>query len=164
MPCVIVPARAGVLSAVGILGAPQQRTLVRSWPTPTSLDGLDDALRALGEEAAALVGGGAQVIRGVDVRYAGQSHEITVGTVSEFHEEHERRNGYSRAEGALEVVALRATASLPTSGLSPLDLPAVERDGADGPAVISEPDCTIWVPEGWTARPGAAGALLLERR
>jgi N-methylhydantoinase A/oxoprolinase/acetone carboxylase beta subunit len=164
MPRVIVPARAGVLSAVGILGAPQQRTLVRSWPTPASLDGLDDALRALGEEAAALVGGGAQVTRGVDVRYAGQSHEITVGRVGDFEEEHERRNGYSRPEASLEVVALRATASLPTSGLSPLDLPAVEREGADGPAVISEPDCTIWVPEGWTARPGAAGALLLERR
>jgi N-methylhydantoinase A/oxoprolinase/acetone carboxylase beta subunit len=163
MPCVIVPARAGVLSAVGILGAPEQRTLVRSWPTPGSLDGIDEAAQALGAEAAALVGAAAEVTTGFDVRYAGQSHEITVGRVDAFHEEHARRNGYSRPEGTIEVVALRATASRPTAGLSPLDLPEVERPGAVGPAVLSEPDCTIWVPEGWTARPGAASALILER-
>jgi N-methylhydantoinase A/oxoprolinase/acetone carboxylase beta subunit len=163
MPCVIVPARAGVLSAVGILGAPEQRTRVRSWPTPGSLDGIDEAAQALGAEAAALVGAAAEVTTGFDVRYAGQSHEITVGRVDAFHEEHARRNGYSRPEGTIEVVALRATASRPTAGLSPLDLPEVERPGAVGPAVLSEPDCTIWVPEGWTARPGAASALILER-
>jgi N-methylhydantoinase A/oxoprolinase/acetone carboxylase beta subunit len=34
MPAVVVPARAGVFSAVGLLAAPEQRDLVRSWPTP----------------------------------------------------------------------------------------------------------------------------------
>jgi hypothetical protein len=29
--------------------------------------------------------------------------------------------------------------------------------------VIAEEDCTIWVPEGWTAEPGAVGALVLRR-
>jgi N-methylhydantoinase A/oxoprolinase/acetone carboxylase beta subunit len=33
-----------------------------------------------------------------------------------------------------------------------------------GPAVVAEPDCTIWVADGWVARPGAAGALVMERR
>jgi hypothetical protein len=28
---------------------------------------------------------------------------------------------------------------------------------------IAEPDCTIWLPEGWAAEPGAAGALVLRR-
>jgi len=32
-----------------------------------------------------------------------------------------------------------------------------------GPAVIAEADCTIWVPAGWRADPGTAGALVLTR-
>jgi hypothetical protein len=32
-----------------------------------------------------------------------------------------------------------------------------------GPAVVAQPDCTVWVAEGWVARPGVAGALVLER-
>ncbi|MEY2435942.1 MAG: N-methylhydantoinase, partial [Acidimicrobiaceae bacterium] len=164
MTCVIVPARAGVLSAVGILGAPEQRTLVRSWPTPSSIVGLDAALGALADEAAALVGDGAEVTTGLDVRYAGQSHELTVARIDDFHAEHAKRNGYARPDAPLEVVAVRASASLPTPGVSPLDLPLVERAGASGPAVLAEPDCTSWVPPGWVAHTGEAGALVLERR
>src|SRR5690606_19770877 len=54
---VIVPARAGVLSAVGVLGSPLQRDLVRSWPTPLDHAALGAARRALAAEAATLVGG-----------------------------------------------------------------------------------------------------------
>nr|MBA2280751.1 hypothetical protein [Acidimicrobiia bacterium] len=43
------------------------------------------------------------------------------------------------------------------------DLPAPSRDGRAGPCVLAEPDCTIWVAEGWVAEPGAAGALVLRR-
>ena len=58
MPAVIVPARAGVLSAVGLLTAPRRRDLVRSWPNPQDQAGLAEALALLGKEAAALVGPG----------------------------------------------------------------------------------------------------------
>src|SRR5439155_13638719 len=43
MAAVIVPPRAGVLSAVGLLCSPRQRELVRSWPDPAERDGIDDA-------------------------------------------------------------------------------------------------------------------------
>ena len=108
MTRVIVPARAGVLSALGMLGAPRQRELVRSWSTPASTDGLDDALAALAAEAERLVGLGARPSTALDVRYAGQSHEITVDTLDDFHDEHARRNGYSRPDAPVEIVALRA--------------------------------------------------------
>ncbi len=39
MRAVVVPPRAGVLSAVGILGAPRQSDLVRSWPVSVTSDG-----------------------------------------------------------------------------------------------------------------------------
>jgi len=59
-------------------------------------------------------------------------------------------------------VALRARARID----SPLDLPSlpdVDRAAAVGPALIAEPDCTIWIPDGWHARRGEAGALVVER-
>ncbi len=47
------------------------------------------------------------------------------------------------------------------------DLPVPDHratfDPVDGPRVIAEPDCTIWLAEGWRAQPGAAGALVLRR-
>ncbi|WP_229022816.1 hydantoinase/oxoprolinase family protein [Actinomarinicola tropica] len=166
MEAVVVPARAGVLSAVGILTAPLQRDLVRSWPTPLDHDGLDAALAELAEDAAALVGAGAAVSVAVDCRYAGQSHEITVPTVADFAEEHRRRNGYARPGADVEVIALRATARAEPA-VDPASLPAPRRlDGGEvvGPASIAEDDCTIWVPAGWVARDGAAGALVIRRR
>jgi 5-oxoprolinase (ATP-hydrolysing) len=162
MPAVVVPARAGVLSAVGILGAPRQVDLVRSWPTPAVLTGLEGALAALGDEAAAEAGEGAAVELAVDCRYVGQSHEITVPTVDAFADAHRQRNGYARPGAPVEVVALRATARVPAP-LSVDDLPAPGRAGAAGPSVIAEDDCTLWIPEGWTAEPAAQGALLLRR-
>ena len=162
MPCVIVPARAGVLSAAGILTAPRQRELVRSWATPGDHDGLADALDALATATAGLVGRGATTEVAIDARYAGQSHELTVPDVASFHDEHRRRNGYASAHAPVEVVALRARASLP-SPVGVLDLPPVARTTATGPMAIAEADCTIWVPEGWAAKEGAASALVLQR-
>lgn len=169
MPAVVVPARAGVASAVGLLTAPRRRDLVRSWPRPSDHHGLDGALAALAGECRRLVaggGGGDDVVveTAVDCRYVGQSHELTVPAVDAFHAEHRRRNGYARVDAPVEVVALRATATRPP-GIASDDLPVDERLAGPvrGPAVIAEADCTVWVAEGWTARNGAAGTLLLQR-
>ena len=136
MPAVVVPARAGVLSAVGLLTAPRRRDLVRSWPTPGDHTGLDAALAALADRARALVAapsgrGGdhddvVEVATALDCRYRGQSHELTVGDVAAFHDEHRRRNGYARPDDPVEVVALRATATRPPV-VEPEALPAPER-------------------------------------
>jgi N-methylhydantoinase A/oxoprolinase/acetone carboxylase beta subunit len=161
MAVVIVPPRAGAFSAVGLLTSPRRRELVRSWPAPEDEHGLDDALAALGTEAARLVGPGAAVETALDCRYVGQSHELTVGRVDEFPAEHERRNGYRR-DVPIEVVAVRAKASRPAT-LTPDALPPVARAEAHGPAAIAEADCTIWVPEGWFGHQGPLGALVLRR-
>jgi N-methylhydantoinase A/oxoprolinase/acetone carboxylase beta subunit len=160
MPRVIVPARAGVLSALGVLGAPRSRELVRSWSGDGSVD---TASRELADEVRRLVGPGAVTETLLDVRYAGQSHELTVRSLGSFPEEHRRRNGYSRADAPLEIVALRARARIDSS-LDITALPPIERPTPAGPAVIAEPDCTIWLPDGWMARRGEADALVLERR
>jgi N-methylhydantoinase A/oxoprolinase/acetone carboxylase beta subunit len=162
MSAVIVPARAGVLSAVGLLTSPVRRDLVRSWPTPLDHAALADAGRRLAAEAGKLVGGNAVTTTAVDCRYAGQSHELTVASTAAFHEAHQQRNGFSRPEAPVEVVAIRATASVP-SRFELSDLPAPERSPATGPVAIAEPDCTIWIPSRWTGEPGAAGSLVLRR-
>jgi N-methylhydantoinase A len=166
MPAVVVPARAGVLSAVGLLTAPRRRDLVRSWPTPDDHAGLTGAAAALAREAVALVGGDdAAVETAFDCRYRGQSHEITVPAVDAFGDEHRRRNGYARPGDPVEVVAVRAVATRPPAvAADQVPDPPARIDGpVTGPAVIAEPDCTIWVADGWEARAGAAGALVLRR-
>jgi N-methylhydantoinase A/oxoprolinase/acetone carboxylase beta subunit len=201
MAAVVVPARAGVLSAVGILAAPLQVDLVRSVPDPLDhpharalSDELWNEARQLllaqvgWEETAAVSaptveeivdhGSGRGLRRAVarvadpgpivhldatfDCRYAGQSHELNVRHPRRFHREHRLRNGYERPDHPVEVVAVRARAWI-DSRVRPSELPTLERRGAHGPAVVAEEDCTIWVPEGWTAEPGAAGALVLRR-
>jgi N-methylhydantoinase B/oxoprolinase/acetone carboxylase alpha subunit/N-methylhydantoinase A/oxoprolinase/acetone carboxylase beta subunit len=171
MRAVIVPPRAGVLSAVGLLCSPRQRELVRSWPDPSEREGLEDALAVLGDDARTIVAGigegsranpDIEVEYALDCRYRGQSHELTVPSIEEFHAEHERRNGYSRPEAPVEVVALRARARRPAP-LDPEGLPLVERRRCEGPTVAIEADCTVWIPEGWVAEPGALGAWILTR-
>jgi N-methylhydantoinase A/oxoprolinase/acetone carboxylase beta subunit len=162
MAAVVVPARAGVLSAVGLLCAPRQRSLVRSWPTPSEHEGVGRALAELGARAGALVGPDSVVTTSVDCRYAGQSHELTVASVAEFPAEHLRRNGYTRDGAPVEVVALRASAAGPAE-LRPGDLGPVERRAATGPCVVAEADCTIWIPAGWSAEVAPDGSYVLSR-
>jgi N-methylhydantoinase A/oxoprolinase/acetone carboxylase beta subunit len=170
MRAVIVPPRAGVFSAVGLLSSPVRRELVRSWAEPASRDGLDAALRDLARDARAAVESaacaegddGVTVETFVDCRYAGQSHEISVRGPDDFAPAHERRNGFVRPDTPVEVVSIRARASK----AAPLELgalPPVTRRTVRGPDVVSEPDCTVWLPDGWTAAPRALGAWVLER-
>jgi N-methylhydantoinase A len=154
-----------VFSAVGLLCSPVQRDVVRSWVEPWDHVGIDAAAADLAEEAAALVAGfGARddvtVSVTFDCRYAGQSHELRVERVDAFHAEHARRNGFARESEPVDVVALRATARR-RAPLAPDDLPAVARAPVRGPAVVAEPDCTVWVPAGWCAAPGPLGEFVL---
>jgi len=184
MAAVVIPARAGVLSAVGMLAAPHQRDLVRSWPDPADHHGVAAALAALATAAAEAVGADPATVEvAVDARYRGQSHELTVpmGTSgmpgaagpgpgrlapealrAAFGQRHRAFNGFERPDAPIEVIALRARAV----GEVPVrieDLPVPDRAAASGPAVVEEPDCTVWIPPGWVAGPGGGGSLVLRR-
>ncbi len=167
---VLVPARAGVLSAVGVLAAPMVVEGVRSVPAglgddqdsvATIIDAMREQARSYSNHEHATV-----EVR-LDVRYSGQSHELPVSAdgdwVSAFHAVHRRVNGFDRTEERVEVVAVRAVRTLP-SPVAVLDLDAPPRGSVTGPTVIAEPHCTIWVPSGWNGLPGVAGALVLTRK
>jgi N-methylhydantoinase A len=122
---VLVPRANGVLSALGLLAADERHDAVRTVGglleevDPATVESRYDDLheRVLAEtsdpEAAVLT-------RGADLRYAGQSHELTVDVGSfdppdvaeAFHAAHERARGY-RLDEPVEVVTLRVTATIP---------------------------------------------------
>ncbi len=159
MRAVIVPPRAGVCSAAGLLCAPKSREVVHSFAGGS----LPEAIGRVEREARARVGTDAVVESAVDCRYVGQSHELTVASVDEFPAAHERRNGHFRPGAPVEVIAVRARASI-AAPLRMTDLPDVERDRVVGPAVVAERDCTVWVPAGWHAEPRELGSWVVERR
>ncbi len=167
---VIVPAMAGVLSAVGLLTSPRGVELVRSWPTPLDHAGIDVAIASLVEEARSILDVGAhgavpEVF--LDCRYQGQSHDMRVRAVGAFHDEHRRVNGYARPEVPVEVTAVRVSLSTAAA----MDVGDVFRTEVGdwgtgavvGPKVVAREDCTIWIPEGWRGTEGALGALVLNR-
>ena len=179
MRTVIVPPRAGVFSAVGLLCSPRQEEIVRSWPAPLVRDGIVDALRALVAEARARFDDGdtqgtddtaVGTQCWLDCRYAGQSHELAIAHSATtpaweaFHAEHEARNGFARPDAPVEVIALRARATrLAALAVDRMPPPSARRDPVRGPAVAAEADCTVWIPDGWAARVDPGGAWVIER-
>jgi N-methylhydantoinase A len=132
MSTVLVPEVAGVLSALGLVAADERRDTVRSY-----LVALADAGELPREGEA-------------DLRYAGQSFELTVPLQGDlagaFHRAHEEQYGFAERERAIELVAVR-TADV-RSGPE-LQLPRLEPTRVTGPAVVELPGSTCWVPPGW---------------
>ncbi|HZN22064.1 MAG TPA: hydantoinase/oxoprolinase family protein [Gaiellaceae bacterium] len=145
MTTVLVPAAAGVLSALGLAAAEERRDAVRSYVASLAEVG---ELPAVGE---------------ADLRYEGQSFELTVPLgprlAERFHVAHERRYGYADPGRALELVAVRTAEVRPAP---PLTL-AGPRLAVRGPAVLELEGSTAWVPDGWTGETDAHGTLVLRR-
>jgi N-methylhydantoinase A len=143
---VLVPALAGVLSALGLAGSDERRDRVRSFV-------------CLLEHAGELPADGE-----ADLRYLGQSFELAVPLGPDlrrrFHAAHAERYGYADRERPIELVAVRTAETRPGPELS------LSRDAkrkANGPAVVALAGATCFVPAGWRGRADAAGTLVLER-
>jgi N-methylhydantoinase A len=118
MAGVIIPPHGGVFSAAGLLLSPPRVDLARSVLLAEGEDP-DSVISGLGAEVAGrLPGGSVETL--VDVRYLGQSHEVTVpyapgdgwGVLAKrFHALHRDRNGFARRDDPIEIVTIRATAT-----------------------------------------------------
>jgi N-methylhydantoinase A len=145
MATVLVPAAAGVLSALGLVAADERRDAVRTYVTPLADAG---ELPAAGE---------------ADLRYAGQSFELPIALgprlAERFHEAHEARYGYADPKRPLELVAVR------TAEIRPAPEVAVTGPGrnAHGPQVLELDGATAWVPAGWAGETDPHGTLVLRR-
>jgi N-methylhydantoinase A len=129
---VLVAEQAGVLSALGLAVADERRDHVRS-----EVRLLED-IRDLPSDGEA------------DLRYVGQSFELTVplgaDLTERFHRAHEERYGYADRDRELELVAVRTAEVRPGPSL---ELPAGDGKDVRGPAVVELDGATCWLPLGW---------------
>ena len=144
---VLVPEAAGVLSALGLASSDERRDRVQSFVCPL-------------EEAGELPAEGE-----ADLRYAGQSFELTVplepDLVGAFHRAHEARYGYADPARPIELVAIRTADVRPGPDLK---LPPAERLDVRGPALLELEGATCWIPPGWVGvRDGISSTLRLTR-
>lgn len=181
---IIFPAHAGVLSALGMLLSDH----VRDYSAGVlGAAGHEQIYRSL-ERRARKETPGSTLARSCDVRYAGQSYEITVPRVEDFHGAHRKLYGYADDRRDVEVVALRVQATLPVTRpvlrATPATVRASERriylegkwrraqvvgrtalstSRLNGPVLLVDPGATGLVKEGWTVRCDPSGNALVER-
>ena len=145
LPTVLVPAAAGVLSALGLVAADERRDTVRTYVEPLAAAG------ELPDEGEA------------DLRYAGQSFELTVPLGAElparFHAAHATRYGYADPAREIELVAIR-TAEVRAAPSVTVTGPALV---ARGPQALELDGATAWVPAGWAGETDRHGTLVLRR-
>jgi len=193
---VLVPAAPGTLGAVA---AAIRRDTMRAvllplkapeWP---AVQATLDALAAEAEAGVTAMAGPGEttIVRAADLRYHGQSFELTVpvpagtgcGDLARlFHDAHDRAFGHAEPGAPVQVVSLRASAiraappiAMPVLAETPyevcprrhvplflrggwrqaglLDRPTLDPGATvPGPVIVTQPDCTILVPDGWRAR------------
>jgi N-methylhydantoinase A len=122
LPTVLVPPSPGIFSATGMLVTDLRReasrTLMRRLADVGTAE-LDEAFAELERQgAAALEAEGTpreriEFVRQVDLRYVGQSYELTIPAgddlAARFHYEHDRAYGFSADTEPIECVSLRLT-------------------------------------------------------
>jgi N-methylhydantoinase A/oxoprolinase/acetone carboxylase beta subunit len=150
MKTVLIPKDAGVLSALGMLTA----EFVRDFSASVLDRNVEAAFADLEARAAPELAdeGFAEVRleRSLDLRYAGQSFEITLPYAERerFDDAHERLYGYSHAGRAVEAVTARVRAIGVSDDDSALDLAAPSDD---------QDFSSVYVPAGWKERTDSAG-------
>jgi N-methylhydantoinase A len=152
---ILIPRASGVLSALGLAAADRRRDRART----VFLHGDEftaDALAVENGDAA------------YDVRYRGQSFELTVRDVEAdpkavreaFEAIHEERYGYNDPEGEIEVVTIRERHSEPGPDVQ---FEGEEAEDVEGPTVVRLPEATLVVPEGWRGTTDRTGTIVLTK-
>ncbi len=153
---VVVPAHAGVLSALGMLVA----DCVRDYSASVLNRDVDAAFGRLeGAAKADMQAEGFPALaltRSLDMRYEGQSYELEVPCeqAGRFDDVHRKRFGYCHQGRPTEAVTARVRAVGQMPGSARPNLSAA----SDEPRFAS-----VHVPDGWRVQEGAGSSLVLER-
>jgi N-methylhydantoinase A/oxoprolinase/acetone carboxylase beta subunit len=181
---VIVPRFAGALSALGMLLADRVRDYSAGVLDPSQIEKRFAQL----ERTARRDMPGAKLERLADVRYLGQSYELTIPWGGSFHEEHQRIYGYSDPARPVEIVTVRVRAIIPVAKPQPGKLKRVARSptpelrraftggkfhmlpvfvreqvrerGEKGPALVVDYGATTLIPPGWKFAMDRVGNLV----
>jgi N-methylhydantoinase A/oxoprolinase/acetone carboxylase beta subunit len=143
---VIVPEHAGVLSAVGMLLADRMRDYTAGVLGKSDIDKQFATL----EKRARKDLRHATLTRFRDMRYAGQSYELTIPEGASFHDAHQKAYGYCDQSRATETVAIRVRA------IEAVEHPnlRIRRERVTPPH---------YVPKGWSHTVDAIGNLIVRR-
>ena len=198
---VVCPRASGVLAALGLIVAPRrrdaQRTVLLSGDELTA-GRVAATTGELGVAARGALGEpGAELGAVYELRYRGQAFElpITAGLAptpvelrAKFEAEHAERYGYRDEGGALELVTVRVSATVPgatpalggaatnpraprtrtaTFAGQPYETTVLSDPAAGtrltGPTVVELPESTLLVPPTWSGSVDAAGTITLTR-
>ncbi|HWK26303.1 MAG TPA: hydantoinase/oxoprolinase family protein [Solirubrobacter sp.] len=183
---ILCPRASGVLAALGLVVSDRRRDVQRS-VLLTDLSQAPAEAAALAAQARAELGEDAAVRVVADLRYRGQAFELSVELSDhleeDFHAAHERAYGYRDPEVEVELVTLRATATLPGPAITAAaggearrsrrrtvygDTEIIRGDPAPGeriagPAVVELREATLAVPPGWSGEVLASGTIRIER-
>ena len=156
IPTVIVPRHAGVLSALGMLVADCVRDYSQSVLAKRAASVFAALEARAAEEFAAQ--GYVEVLfqRFVDLRYRGQSYEITAPWEQreKFHELHRRLYGYDHQGREVEQVTARVKAVGVVEDAAKIDLAAPSE---------KQEFSSVYVPPEWSGQEDPAGNLILRR-
>jgi N-methylhydantoinase A len=143
IPRVLIPAMPGVLSALGMLVAAPTKDYSQTvmgeigrlgdWETRDWLDEQFEPLRKRALVEMEAEGHGSVTLHyNLDMRYKGQSHELTIPYAirntqyeprTTFHQTHQTRYGYHQPDAAVEIVTIRLTAVAAVGGQLPITPP-----------------------------------------
>ena len=116
IPHILVPRESSVFCAAGMLISDLKHDYVRTYaraPDEAEMEAIYAELES--EALATLAAEGVprervELIRSVDLRYAGQFNEVEVPRPEDFHERHEALYGYSMPGAPTELINLRLSA------------------------------------------------------
>ncbi len=136
VPCVMIPAMPGALSAVGILLADAvrdySRTVMLDVTRMGDVEGHFDELEVVGLKE--FMGKACEVERSVDMRYVGQGYELNMAygmdAPDRFHAAHEQRYGFANRERGLEIVNVRVRLRVRAGAYEPIREEVRAGDGA----------------------------------
>lgn len=158
IPQVMIPPHPGVASALGLLVGDIKHDFVRAYLTPTdkiTIETIDNILKRFRKEGAALLQAehvapsDMEFIAQIDMRFQGQSHELTINMPnptdvdqerlilqlhSHFCEEHQRVHGFADRREPSELVNVRLTA---IGKIRRPSLPTFSDSGPDSSAAIT---------------------------
>jgi N-methylhydantoinase A len=156
---VLVPGYAGVLSALGMLMADRVRDYAAG---VLGCRDIEHAFQVLEKRARSEMGR-VRLQRFTDMRYAGQSYEITIRYGASFHDAHRKLYGYSDPGREVETVTVRVRAVQPVPRLKIAGAQASKRSPKSGPAIVPSYGSTTYVPPGWKYDENAVGCLVIRR-
>ena len=182
---ILVPEHPGLFSAYGLVAGRAGATRSQSFVEPLDDESLPAAFaladRLEAEARAVLRAQDAnepQVLLEADLRYAGQSFDLTLevrhgddalGLVERFHRRHERRYGYAARDERVEIAAVRVTATdaseafVPRAGAPPVGTASLafeQRDVWDRDRFVR---ATVYARECLAVRDRIAGPAIVEQ-